>query len=427
MFHALKQLFAPTNKDLRKRILFTLGALMVFVIGTKVRVPGTTDLTGNLGFLELINAMGGGALRQFSIFALGVMPYITAQIIMQLLQMDIIPYFSELAKEGPVGRQKINQITRYVGIIFAFIEGFAFAFAFLGTHVPVLEHLYVATILTAGTAFTLWLGDQITQKGLGNGISLIIMAGIVETLPTMFAEAFQGLVLNNSLNNIIGILLFIAFVIVYFIIIIGVIFVEEANRKIPIQYANKSSSAYGAEQSFMPIKINSAGVVPVIFASSLLAIPATIAQFINNTSFTNFVNNYLNYTTPVGFIIYVVLIFLFGYVYTFIQIKPDEMAKNLQNNGGYIPGIRPGKDTEKYVSKVLSRLTVVGSTFLTIIAILPIVFSALINLVPNVSLSSSVTIGGTGLLIVVGVCLETYKQLEGSLVTRNYSRGYSRR
>ncbi len=427
MFHALKQLFAPTNKDLRKRILFTLGALMVFVIGTKVRVPGTTDLTGNLGFLELINAMGGGALRQFSIFALGVMPYITAQIIMQLLQMDIIPYFSELAKEGPVGRQKINQITRYVGIIFAFIEGFAFSFAFLGTHVPVLEHLYVATILTAGTAFTLWLGDQITQKGLGNGISLIIMAGIVETLPTMFAEAFQGLVLNSSLNNIIGILLFIAFVIVYFIIIIGVIFVEEANRKIPIQYANKSSSAYGAEQSFMPIKINSAGVVPVIFASSLLAIPATIAQFINNTSFTNFVNNYLNYTTPVGFIIYVVLIFLFGYVYTFIQIKPDEMAKNLQNNGGYIPGIRPGKDTEKYVSKVLSRLTVVGSTFLTIIAILPIVFSALINLAPNVSLSSSVTVGGTGLLIVVGVCLETYKQLEGSLVTRNYSRGYSRR
>lgn len=427
MFHALKQLFAPTNKDLRKRILFTLGALMVFVIGTKVRVPGTTDLTGNLGFLELINAMGGGALRQFSIFALGVMPYITAQIIMQLLQMDIIPYFSELAKEGPVGRQKINQITRYVGIIFAFIEGFAFSFAFLGTHVPVLEHLYVATILTAGTAFTLWLGDQITQKGLGNGISLIIMAGIVETLPTMFAEAFQGLVLNNSLNNIIGILLFIAFVIVYFIIIIGVIFVEEANRKIPIQYANKSSSAYGAEQSFMPIKINSAGVVPVIFASSLLAIPATIAQFINNTSFTNFVNNYLNYTAPIGFIIYVVLIFLFGYVYTFIQIKPDEMAKNLQNNGGYIPGIRPGKDTEKYVSKVLSRLTVVGSTFLTIIAILPIVFSALINLAPNVSLSSSVTVGGTGLLIVVGVCLETYKQLEGSLVTRNYSRGYSRR
>lgn len=427
MFHALKQLFAPTNKDLRNRILFTLGALMVFVIGTKVRVPGTTDLTGNLGFLELINAMGGGALRQFSIFALGVMPYITAQIIMQLLQMDIVPYFSELAKEGPVGRQKINQITRYVGIVFAFIEGFAFSFAFLGTHVPVLEHLYVATILTAGTAFTLWLGDQITQKGLGNGISLIIMAGIVETLPMMFTEAFEGLVLNQSLNNLIGILLFVAFVIVYFAIIIGVIFEEEANRKIPIQYANKSSSVYGAEQSFMPIKINSAGVVPVIFASSLLAIPATIAQFINNTSFTNFVNNYLNYTTPVGFIIYVVLIFLFGYVYTFIQIKPDEMAKNLQNNGGYIPGIRPGKDTEKYVSKVLSRLTIVGSSFLTIIAILPIVFSALINLVPNVTLSSSVTVGGTGLLIVVGVCLETYKQLEGSLVTRNYSRGYSRR
>ena len=171
-------------------------------------------------------------LRQFSIFALGVMPYITAQIIMQLLQMDIIPYFLvNLQKRVRLGRQKINQITRYVGIIFAFIEGFAFSFAFLGTHVPVLEHLYVATILTAGTAFTLWLGDQITQKGLGNGISLIIMAGIVETLPTMFAEAFQGLVLNNSLNNIIGILLFIAFVIVYFIIIIGVIFCRRSQSK----------------------------------------------------------------------------------------------------------------------------------------------------------------------------------------------------
>lgn len=427
MFRFIKQLFAPTNKDLRKRILFTLMALMIFVIGTKVRVPGTTDLTGNLGFLELVNAMGGGALRQFSIFALGVMPYITAQIIMQLLQMDIVPYFSELAKEGPVGRQKINQITRYVGLIFAFVEGFAFSFAFLGSHAGVTEYIYVATILTAGTAFTLWLGDQITQKGLGNGISLIIMAGIVESLPAMFVEAFNGLVLNSALNQVLGIILFILFVIVYFVIIIGVIFVEEANRKIPIQYANKTTSAYGSEQSFMPIKINSAGVVPVIFASSLLAIPATIAQFINNEGFSSFVNNYLTYTKPVGFIIYVLLIFLFGYVYTFIQIKPEDMAKNLQDNGGYIPGVRPGKDTENFVSKVLSRLTISGSFFLTIIAILPIVFSAIIGLIPNISLSSSVTIGGTGLLIVVGVCLETYKQLVGSIITRNYSKGYSRR
>lgn len=430
MFRTMKQLFAPTNKDLQKRILFTLGALMIFVVGTTIQVPGTTKIDTGLGFLELINAMGGGAFKQFSIFALGVMPYITATIIMQLLQMDIIPYFSELAKQGPVGRQKINQISRYMGIVFAFIEGFAFAYAFMGKTAGAFDYLYVATILTAGTAFTLWLGDQITQKGIGNGISLIIMAGIVATLPEMFISAFKGLVLNSSLNTVLGIVLFILFVILYFVIIIGVIWVQEADRKIPVQYANKSTSAYGGQQSFMPIKINSAGVVPVIFASTFLSIPAAIAQFLKGEAFDGFrafVNNYLSYTTPVGFIIYVVLIFLFGYFYTFIQMKPDELAKNLQDNGGYIPGVRPGKDTENYVSKVLSRLTVVGSSFLTIIAVLPIVFQVVVNMIPNLELTSNVTIGGTGLLIVVGVALETYKQLEGSLVTRSYRKGYSRR
>ena len=426
MFHTMKQLFAPTNKDLRQRILFTLGALMIFVIGTSIRVPGTDEITSNLGFLELMNAMGGGSLKNFSIFALGVMPYITASIIMQLLQLDIIPYFSELAKEGPVGRQKINQITRYMGIIFAFIEGFAFSFVFFRAS-SALDHLYIATILTAGTAFTLWLGDQITQKGIGNGMSLIIMAGIIKELPTMFVLAFQGLILNSQLASWLGILLFALFVIVYFLIIIGVIWVQEADRKIPIQYANKSTSAYGNQQSYMPIKINSAGVVPVIFASSFLMIPATIAQFTKNTGFINFCNNYLSYNTPVGFLIYVFLIFFFGYFYTFIQIKPEELAKNLQQNGGFIPAVRPGKETEDYVSKVLSRLTVVGSIFLIIIAGLPILFTALVNLSDKVSLSSQVTIGGTGLLIVVGVALETYKQLEGSLVTRSYKKSYRRR
>lgn len=427
MFQTLKQLFAPTNKDLRKRIGFTLVALMIFVIGTFIRVPGTADIAGNLGFLELMNAMGGGSLKRFSIFALGVMPYITASIIMQLLQLDIVPYFSELNKEGPVGRQKINQITRYMGIIFAFIEGFAFSFAFLGKSVEPIEYLYVATVLTAGTAFTLWLGDQITKKGIGNGMSLIIMAGIISSLPTMFIEAFNGLILDSGLSLWLGILLFVVFIIVYFLIIIGVIWVQEADRKVPIQYANKSTSAYGNAGSYMPIKINSAGVVPVIFASTFLAIPTTIAQFMGNEGFINFCNSYLSYTTPVGFILYVILIFFFGYFYTFIQIKPEELSKNLQQNGGYIPGIRPGKETEDYISKVLSRLTVVGSIFLVIIAGLPIIFTALVNLSDKISLSSNVTIGGTGLLIVVGVALETYKQLEGSLVTRSYKKSYRRK
>lgn len=420
MFQTMKQLFAPTNKDLRLRILFTLGALMIFVIGTGVQVPGTADVTVNLGFLELINVMGGGALKQFSIFGLGVMPYITASIIVQLLQMDIFPYFSELKDEGPVGRQKLNQITRYMGIIFAFIEGFAFAYAFLGSGKTTMDYMYVATILTAGTAFLLWLGDQVTQKGIGNGISLIILAGIVATMPSMFITAFKELITKGEFALWLGILLFVLFVIVYFLIIVGVIFVELAERKIPIQYANKSTSAYG-NQSFMPIKVNTAGVMPVIFASSLLAIPATIAQLVKNEKFINFVNNYLTYTKPVGFIIFVALIFFFAYFYTYIQLKPEDLAKNLKENGGFIPGVRPGKDTEKYISNVLSKLTIIGGVFLVIIAGLPIIFSSLSGL------SSAVTIGGTSLLIVIGVALETYKQLEGSLVSRNYKKGYSRR
>ncbi len=413
MFATMKQIFAPTNKDLRKRILFTLGALLIFIIGTGVPVPGTTNITKNLGFLELINAMGGGSLKNFSIFALGVSPYITASIIVQLLQMDIIPYFSELSKEGPVGRRKLNQITRYMGIIFAFIEGYAFSFAFLGSS-SAFEYLYVATILTAGTAFCLWLGDQITQKGIGNGVSLMIMAGIIATLPTMFQTAFTSLVVPNDLT--MGIIKFAIFVILYFVIIIGVVYVQEAERRIPLQYANKTTGSYGSEQSFLPIKLNTASVIPVIFASSLLAIPATIANFVNKEGFTNFVSNYLDYSKPVGFILYIVLIFFFGYFYTFLQLRPEDVADNLKKNGGYIPGVRPGKETEEYVSHTLSRITIVGTILLIILAIIPIIFTSVTKL------PSSISIGGTGLLIVVGVALETYKQLEGSLATRTYKK-----
>lgn len=423
MFKTMKQLFAPTNKDLRHRIYFTLVALMIFILGISIRVPGTNDLGNNLGFLELLNTMGGGALKNFSIFALGVMPYITASIIMQLLQMDIIPYFTELSKQGPTGRQKLNQITRYVGIAFSFIEGYAFAFAFIGKGGDPMEYLYISTVLTAGTAFLLWLGDQITQKGIGNGTSLIIMAGIIATLPQMFATAFQSLVNFDTVQlTALGITKFILFVVVYFAIIIGMIYVQESERRVPIQYANKSTSAYGkAGQSFMPIKVNTAGVIPVIFASSLISIPGIIARVINNETFSMIVSKYLTYQTPVGFILYVLLIFAFAYFYTFIQVKPEEFAKNLQENGGYIPGVRPGEETKKYLSKILSRLTVLGALFLVIIAGIPILFSNF------TSLPTTVSIGGTGLLIVVGVALETYKQLEGSLLARGYKRGYSRR
>ena len=417
----LKQLFKPTNRDLLKRIGFTLVALAIFIIGTTIQVPGTDSITSNLGFLELVNTMGGGALQNFSIFALGVMPYITATIVMQLLG-ELIPYFQELRKQGHTGRQKINMYSRYMGIAFAFIQGYAFSFMFLGRTASASEYLYISVVLTAGTAFLLWLGDQITRKGIGNGLSLIIMAGIIATLPQMFIDAFQGLVVfdGTAQQITLGVVKFILFAIIYFAIIVGVIFVQMAERKVPIQYANKST-AYGGNSSYVPIKVNTAGVVPVIFASSLMAIPGIIAGLINNESFSLFVSNYLTYTTPVGFIIYVIFIFLFGFVYTYMIFKPEDYAKNLQESGGYIPGIRPGNETKTYLSKVLTRITCLGSVFLAIIVALPIIFS-------NVtSLPTSVSIGGTGLLIVVGVALETYKQIEGSLLSRNYKKGYSRR
>jgi preprotein translocase subunit SecY len=336
--------------------------------------------------------------------------------------MDIVPYFSELSKEGPVGRQKLNKITRYVGIGFSFLQGYAFSYAFLG-NASSLSYLYVAIILTAGTAFCLWLGDQITQKGIGNGVSLMIMAGIIASLPATFITAFKELIVFSGTAGqiVLGITKFVGFVLAYFIIIIGVIYVQEAERRIPLQYANRTTGSYGGEQSFLPIKLNTASVMPVIFASSLMSIPSTIASFANKPNLTAFVNKYLNYSEPIGFVIYIVLIFLFGYFYTFLQLKPDDVADNLQKNGGYIPGIRPGKDTSKYISFVLSRITVTGTLLLILLAIIPIVLQKLTGM------TASGAIGGTGILIVVGVALETYKQLEGSLATRNYKKARSRR
>jgi preprotein translocase subunit SecY len=411
----LKQIFSPKNKDVKKRVLFTLFALFIFKLGTMIQVPGTESITSDLGFLELIDVMGGGAFKQFSIFALGVSPYITASIVTQLLQMDIIPYFSELAKQGPSGRTKINKINRYLAIGLAFLQGYVFSFAFLPTGSGALEYMRIAVILTAGTAFVLWLSDQITQKGIGNGVSLIIMAGILMTTPTMFVEAFREMVNTASTQTLVlGIISFAIFVIIYLSIVVGVIFVQQAERRIPIQYSNRTSSSYGSKQSYMPIKVNSAGVMPVIFSSMLIAVPSAIAQFSKNEDMLLFVKKYLDYNTATGFVFYMALILFFAYFYTFLQLKPDEMATNFQKQGGYIPGIRPGKDTASYLKKVLSRLTIIGAIFLMAISGLPIIFSSLSNL------SANITIGGTGLLIVVGVALETYNQLESILLTRNY-------
>lgn len=412
MFKNLKSIFNPKNKDIRSRVIFTLLALTIFAIGNTITVPGTKEITANLGFLEYLNAISGGGLKQFSIFGLGVMPYISASIVVGLLQMDIIPYFSDLKNDGAKGRQKLNQITRYMGIIVAFIQGVAMSIAF-GISKNAWDIMQTALIMTAGTSFLLWLGDRITQKGIGNGISLIIMAGIISTVPRMFIDAYSALV-SGSANLFIGILSYSLFIIAYIAIIVGVIFMEMSERRIPIQYSNQTTSAYGARQTYIPFKLNSAGVMPVILASAVTSIISLVASFVKNDAFTLFVEKYLTFTTPVGFTIYILLIFVFGFFYTIIQTNPEELSKNLNRNGGYIPGIRPGNETTEYIKNVLKRLALVGTTFLAILAGMPIIFA-------NISsLPTSVSIGGTGILIVVGVALETYKQLESSLVNRTY-------
>jgi len=420
MFSNLKGLFSPTNKDLRKRVLFTLAILAIFGLGTNIVVPGAKAITSDLGFLELLNLMSGGSLKTFSIFALGVMPYISASIITQILQMDIIPYFKELKEQGATGRQKINKINRYLGILFAFAQGYLFSYAYLKGMGSMMV-LKTTLILTAGSSLLIWLSDEITNKGIGNGMSLFIMAGIVQSLPGMFITAFNDLVLAGNFSTAAGISLFTLFVLVYILILIGVIFVESSQRRIPIQYSNRTSTAYNKEQSYIPLKLNSASVMPVIFASAFVGIPALIAQVIGNETFTNIVNNYINYTSLTGFILYVVLIFVFAFVYTLMELNPDEMSKNLDKNRSYIPGVTPGEKTSAYLKYVITRITFVGALFLIVIAALPI----LMGNIPY--LSSSVTLGGTGLLIVVGVALETSKQLESSIVSRSYTGSRKRR
>lgn len=413
MFRGFSQLFNKSNKDLRKRIYLTLFCLGIFCLGTSVTIPWASVVYEELGFLEIFNIMSGGGLRSFSIFGLGVSPYITASIITQLLQMDIVPYFKDLKEQGYVGRQKINKINRYLGIIIGFLQAYVLCIFYMNG-ADIFTQLKTSLVMTAGTAFCLWMGDQITNKGLGNGQSMLIMAGIILSMPSIFTGAYNGFITAGTYSTALGIFFFILFILVYLLIIVGIIWIQLAERRIPIQYANKSTSAYGANHSFLPIKINSAGVIPVIFAQILSTIPATIVQLTGNEAAIEFVDKYIVYISPTGFIIYVLLIVFFGYFYTFMIMNPEEMSKNLNERGGYIPGIRPGQDTSSYISNTMGKLTLVGSIFLVIIATLPIIFSSIFHL------SSAVTIGGTGMLIVVGVAIETYRQMESSLVSRSY-------
>lgn len=414
--------------DLRRKVIFTLLMLVVFRIGSFVPVPNINiellqNSTNNL--LGFLNTFSGGALKKFSVFAMGIMPYITSSIIMQLLSMEVVPKFTQWAKEGEVGRRKIAQVTRYGTVILGLIQAVGLTFGFnrmypgLVTDESFGSYALIALTLTAGTAFLMWMGEQITEKGVGNGISIIILSGIIAGIPrgieTVYTTLFTNAAGQIFFSIIKALLIFLAIV----VIIVGVIYMHQGIRKIPVQYAKRvvGRKMYGGQSTHIPLKVNSAGVIPVIFAISLVIFPATIASFWADASgqgVANWIYHNFQVSSPLGMTLYAILILGFTYFYTFVQINPVQMAENMRKNGGYIPGIRPGKNTEVYITRTLNRLTLAGALFLCAISVLPFVFSAMAGL------PQQVYIGGTSLLIVIGVTLDTMKQIESQLIKRHY-------
>lgn len=429
MLNTISNIFK--NKDIRKRIFFTLIMLFIFRFGTTITVPmvDTSSLTrsGN-SLLDMINLLGGGGLEQMSIFALGVGPYITASIIIQLLSMDVIPPLTELAKGGASGRKKIDQYTRYLAVVLSFFQASMLIYGFSRTYPNLLVNgngwssiLYVATVLTAGSMFLLWIGDSISTKGIGNGVSLIIAAGIIARLPFEFSTAWGTLVNTSSSSAIFnGLLSFGGYILCYLLIIVFVVCMQIAERKIPIQYTSSTVTTRRKDMTYLPLKINSASVIPVIFASSIMIAPLQIIKMITAAEWVHTVEYFLGMQTPVSLIIYVVLIILFTFFYTQLQVDPEKIAENLGKSGTYIPGVRPGTETKEYINKVLNRITVLGAIALAFIAVIPHVLPLITNL------PSSMGIGGTGIIIVVGVAMETVKQIEGRLTQKSYNRFLNR-
>lgn len=416
------------NKEIRQRIFFTLAMLLVFRLGAIIPVPNVDSvklaamMSGTEGstLLGMMNILGGGAIQSFSIFSLGVGPYITASIIIQLLSMDVIPYLTELSKSGQKGRMQLDKITRYLGVVLAYVQAIGLIMIFNNQYDILIDsskssYFFMGTVMAAGTMFLLWLGDQMTSKGVGNGLSMIIFAGIVSALPTTFVNTFQVLTANNTTK---GLLLFGLFVLSYLAIILLVVFMNQAVRKISIQYTSSSSgTVYGKNMSHLPLMINSASVVPVIFASAMMNAPIIISSWVNSSGKVyNFLTKYLSMANPhwVGLIVYALLIIFFTFFYAHLQVDPEKLAEDFAKNGSYIPGVRPGKDTERHISVILNRITVLGAAFLTFIALLPYVLTMV------TSIPASTAPGGTGIIIVVGVALETVKELKGRMTQRSY-------
>lgn len=439
--------FFSKNKKALLGILFTAVCLLVWRIGVRIptpflEVPKAGEGDSIFGFLDVFT---GGALSQFSIVALGISPYITSSIIVQLLQMDIIPQFKEWAEEGAAGKEKLNRWTRYIALFLAFVQALALIVGFKVSYgygyfeyIPnvdynIFTYIYMSLVLTAGTAFILWLADQITMHGVGSGSSFMIVGGILASFPTMFKSLYEYFIAGTTYRideKADGALtwqgpFFFALIILFFIlIIVGVVFMEGIKRKIPVQYANRPTGAKlrGNQDSNIPIKLNSASVIPVIFASTLLSLPMTIIQFLQQNNPTGTISVWweciFSYQKPIGFAIYMILIFVFAFFYSFLQIDPDKMSDNLKKQNAYVPGVKPGQATAQYISKVLFKVTLLGATYLAVLAALPIIVAACFP-----SLPASVQIGGTSLMIVVGVAIETVKQIKTASQAQEY-RGF---
>ena len=431
------------NKEIMNRILFTVLILFIFRIGAQITVPGVNpegleEYLNSGSALSLMNLLGGGTLQTFSIFALGVSPYITAQIIVQLLSTDVLPALSELKRQGQYGRRKMEYATRYLTLMLGAVQAYGIIKTIENTSEVTLNldgnwltYVYIIIVMLAGTMLVMWLGDQISVKGIGNGISMIIFAGIVCSLPKQFATAFTTYVSTTAgqpeATVIAGIFKFILYVLAFLVIIAFVTFIELSQRKIPVQHSGKSGGQNPgmAKASFLPIKINSAGVIPVIFASSIMMAPSVIAAFIDSNASeakwlkifsTSEMYDMGSWSMPWGLIIYIVLVIAFTFFYANLQIDPQQIAENFQKNNSYIPGIKPGIETERYIRKVLNRVTCIGALALVLIASLPSVLT-LTGVFGN---NSSLVLGGTGMIIVVGVCLELNNQIDGLLAGKSF-------
>ena len=426
MFSTLKNAFK--DKDIRSKIFFTLFILLLYRIGANITVPGVNakaiTRVAQTGLVPMLDTVSGGGLDTYSIFSLGVSPDITAQIVIQLLQMDIVPKLVEWGKQGEVGRRKTNQVTRYLTLVVAFVQSLGITLGFnvltemglVKTQTP-QTYIEIAIIMTAGTMLLTWLGDEITDKGLGNGVSVIIFAGIIARLPNGIYQLYKDFIINNSASDRWqGILFFIAIIIAILLVTQFVTWFQQADLRVPIQYTRRAATS--GSESFLPLKVNVSGVIPVIFASSFIITPATILMAFQrshgNEQWFKICNQIFSLQTTPGALIYTLLIILFTFFYAFVQVNPEKLAENLQKQGAYIPSVWPGKDTQKYVSKILIRLSTVGAVFLGLVALLP-------QLATNIfGLPSSIGLGGTSLLIVIGVVLELARQVDGLLMKREY-------